>query len=383
MTGLRPTRRGVGVAVAAVVLLGAGLALGNPVLRGLGGFAAATVAVALVPSLVRLRPSVVREVQPTRLERGDRAAARLVVRNDSAQRQPGFVARDHVGGAVTDVDVPALAPGATSEHVYEVPATRRGRIDVGPLTVERADPLGLARSRADVGEVRSVWVHPRRLAIRVVGGGRLRHHHEGVVTDHPLRGSADIRSLREYVLGDELRHVHARASARTGQLVVREYVDPVQPQCTVVLDNRPGMLSAEAFEEAVEVATSIVWSAATEGHSVTLCTAEGDTLAGGDRPVTAQPLLDRLAAVEQAGDTDMAAALDAAGRGGRGGWLAVVTGAADEHVLARLVGMRTFAPVTVFDLSDWPDVATASGVVTVRAATARLAVDRWNGFGVL
>ena len=32
--------------------------------------------------------------------------------------------------------------------------------------------------------------------------------------------------------------MHWRASARAGQLLVREYVDPVQPQCTVVLDDR-------------------------------------------------------------------------------------------------------------------------------------------------
>lgn len=382
MTGLRPTRRGVGVAVTAVVLLGAGLGLGNPVLRGLGGFAAAAVAVALVPSLVRLRPTVEREVHPTRLERGDRATARLVVRNDGAQRQPAFVARDRVGGSSVEVTVPALAPGAVSEHVYEVPAPRRGRIDVGPLTVERADPLGLARSRVEVGEVESLWVHPRRLPVRVTGGGRLRHHHEGVVTDHPLRGSADIRSLREYVLGDELRHVHARASARTGQLVVREYVDPVQPRCTVVLDNRTGVLDADAFEEAVEVAASIVWSAVTEGHSVTLCTAGGDDPPGRDHAETAEELLDRLAAVERSDAAEMTAALDRAGRGGRGGWLAVVTGAPDEAVLARLLGMRTFAPVTVFDLSGWPDTATVPGVVPIRATTARLAVDRWNGLGV-
>jgi uncharacterized protein (DUF58 family) len=382
MTGLRPTPRGIGVAAVAVVLLATGLALSNPVLRGVGGFAAAAVAVALVPSLVRLRPAVERDVHPTRLERGEHATARLVVRNDSGQRQPAFIAVDHVGGAAKEVEIPALPPGAASESYYDVPAVRRGRMDIGPLTVERTDPLGLARSRTDVGDVRSVWVHPRRHAVRVTGGGRLRHHHEGVVADHhPLRGSTDIRALREYVIGDELRHVHARASARTGQLVVRDYVDPVQPRCTVVLDNRPAV-DADVFEEAVEVAASIVWSAATEGHRVRLCTAQCDSLDGGDRPATAEPLLDRLAGVELTAGASLAFALDAAAAGGRGGWLAVVSGGTDPEVLARLVGMRGFTPVTLFDLSGRSETLAAPGVVTVRGATARLAIDRWNGSGV-
>lgn len=380
--GLRPTARGVGTAVVAVALLAAGVLLGNPVLRGLGGFAAGALAVALVPSLVRLRPAVERTVRPTRLERGQQATARLAVRNDTGQRQPGFTARDRVGGAVAtgfvDVAVPTLRPGRSSEHRYAIPAVRRGRIDVGPFTVERADPLGLARSRTEVGDVVPVWVHPRRLPARVAGGGRLRHHHEGVPGDRPLRGSADVRALRAYLPGDELRHVHWRASARAGHLIVREYVDPVRPQCTVVLDNRPTALSADAFEEAVEVAASVLWAAAAAGHRVTLCTADGDVLPAAEQA----PLLDRLAAVTQTDGADLVGALEVTTRGARGGWLIVVTGAADREVLGRLVGLAGtrggYAPVTVFDVSGWPDAATTPGVVTVRGATARGALDRWN-----
>jgi uncharacterized protein (DUF58 family) len=360
-------------------VFGAGLLLGNAVLRGVGGFAAAAVVIALVPGLTRLRPAVDRTVRPSRLQRGESATARLVVRNDGGQRQPAFTARDLVGGEVREIAVPALAAGDTSDHLYEIPALRRGRIDVGPLTVERSDLLGLARSRTDIGNVESLWVYPRRHVVRVAGGGRLRHHHEGIVPDQPLRGSTDVRSLREYQPGDELRHVHWRASAKTGQLVVREYVDPVQPHCTVVLDNRLTALTADAFEEAVEVATSVLWSAIGEGHRIMLRTAEGETLHGGDRVEAAQPLLDRLAGVGQVDGADLVRVLDATRRGGGGGWLVVVSGAADPAVLGSLVGMRGFAPVTLFDVSGWMVAATTPGIVTVRGATAKDAVETWNG----
>ncbi len=364
--------------MAAVVLLGAGLVLGIPVVRGLGGFALGALVVALVPSGVRLRPVATRTLHPVRLERGERATAQLVLTNDRNQRQPAFTALDRAGEAVIAVAVPALAPGATSEHVYDVPTARRGLMQVGPLTLERADPLGLARFRTDLGEPAALWVYPHRIPVRVAGSGRLRHHHEGTVTDRPVRGSSDLRSLRTYVPGDELRHVHARASARTGTLIMRELVDPVQPHCTVVLDNRPTALGVEAFEEAVDIAASIVWSAVVAGHRVVLRTAEGDAWRAAERPETMQPMLDRLAAVVQVAGADLVRTLELARRAGGGGWLVVVTGAADRTVLASMAGMRGFSPVTVFDVSGWPEAAAAPGVVTVRGRTAVEAVDQWN-----
>jgi uncharacterized protein (DUF58 family) len=221
--------------------------------------------------------------------------------------------------------------------------------------------------------VAPLWVLPRRHPVRVAGGGRLRHHHEGLVPDRPLRGSTDLRAVREYVPGDELRLVHWRASARVGKLLVREYVDPVQPHCTVLLDTRAGALDADAFEEAVEVAASVLWSAARAGHRIALATAGAD-------PDDGVPPLDRLASVAQAADQDLVRALDVLRRGPRGGWLVLVTGAAQPPVLAGLAALRGgFAPITVFDVSGWGESVDAPGIVTVRGRTARAALDLWNG----
>ena len=60
-----------------------------------------------------------------------------------------------------------------------------------------------------------------------------------------MAGAMDLRALRPYVPGDELRHLHWKATARTGQLMVREYVDPAQPWCVVVLDTRRDVLDAD------------------------------------------------------------------------------------------------------------------------------------------
>lgn len=375
---MRLTRRGVAALAAVPPLLVAGYLLGHPVLSGLGAVTAAAVLVALVPRVGPVRPTVARTVEPRRLERGERATAMLVVRNDSAQGQPAFVATDRAGPIVTELPVPALPPGGSSAHRYDVPTDRRGRLDVGPLTVERSDLLGFARSRTEVGDVLPLWVLPKRHPVRVAGGGRLRHHHEGPVPDRPLRGATDLRAVREYVPGDELRHVHWRASARAGQLLVREYVDPVQPHCTVVLDTRPGALDADAFEEAVEVAASVLWAAAAAGHRVTLVAGDGMDPAGtgadGGRAV-----LDRLAAVTQRPGHDLVRTLNAVRRGPRGGWLVLVTGAAEPAVLAVLTALRGgFTPITVFDLSGWADTVDAPGIITIQGRAAGAVLGMWN-----
>jgi uncharacterized protein (DUF58 family) len=394
-------------------LVVAGQLLGHPVLTGLGAFAVAAVLVALVPTSGRIRPAVERTVHPQRLERGQPASAVLVVRNDTAQRQPAFVAADRtrssgpagpgsgsgttvdatvdnsvdsaVGDAaddvaVTEVAVPALPPGGTSVHRYAVPTARRGRLEIGPLRVDRSDPLGLAQSRTLVGDAVSLWVLPRRHPVRVAGGGRSRHHHEGLVPDRPLRGTTDLRALREYVPGDELRHVHWRASAKIGQLLVREYVDPVQPHCTVVLDTRETTLDADAFEEAVEVAASVLWAAAGEDHHVALVTDRPGPPAGGRGPDGGRVALDRLAAATRRPGHDLARTLEAVRRGPRGGWLVLVTGSADPAVLGAVTALREgFRPITVFDLSGWAQSVDVPGAVTVRARTAREALELWNG----
>jgi hypothetical protein len=90
--------------------------------------------------------------------------------------------------------------------------------------------------------------------------------------------------------------------------------------------------------------------------------------------------LDRLAAVARHPDHDLATVLEAVRRGPRGGWLVLVTGAADPAALAAVTALREgFAPVTVFDLSGRAQAVVVPGVVAVREPTAAAALAAWNG----
>ncbi|NJN95197.1 MAG: DUF58 domain-containing protein [Anaerolineales bacterium] len=66
---------------------------------------------------------------------------------------------------------------------------------------------------------------------------------------------------REYRSGDSLRQIHWRSTARTGQLVVKEFSDDEQQAFTVVLDLQAdlsiGAGKFSTFETAIRLAASI------------------------------------------------------------------------------------------------------------------------------
>jgi uncharacterized protein (DUF58 family) len=125
-------------------------------------------------------------------------------------------------------------------------------------------------------------------------------------------GSITFDALREYVIGDELRHVHWRTTARVGELMVREHVDTSLPRIVVLLDDRAhGYVDAkdresELFESACEAAASIVAAAVREDLPVALHLVSGAAAdSGGRRPVHgAREYLDLLAEAALHGDTN-------------------------------------------------------------------------------
>ncbi|MBK1789084.1 DUF58 domain-containing protein [Prauserella cavernicola] len=376
---MRLTRRGVVVFVLAVVLLAGGHWGGYPLLRALGAVLLGAVVAAIVLTARGLRVAVERIVYPDRVERGSPAVARLRVRNPGTGRQPALLATDGLGDEPQTVRVRPLQPGAEATYHYELPTRRRGRLTVGPLTLHRVDPFALARNRLPTGETSALWVHPRQLPARALVGGHPRHHHEGASTDDSLRGSVDLQDVREYVPGDEVRHLHWKATARTGRLMVRDLADPQQPRFTVLLDTRPGSLSESSFEEGVDLAASLLSASARAGHHSRLVTSAGSDLPTAGGVHAARLLLDELAEVTQTGEAGAAVVPDllSASRG-TGGCLVLVT--SPEAELTSLSWLRNrFSAIFLFALGELEQHAAAvAGARVLSAAGAEQAVRQWN-----
>ncbi|KAB1128432.1 DUF58 domain-containing protein, partial [Micromonospora sp. AMSO12t] len=335
------TARCVGLLVAAVVLLGVGFRFAYPELTLLGAAAGIAVGYAVLSAAWRPRLEVTRSADPDRVARGEPAAMTLTVRNAGRLRAASLVAEDRCGDRAVPVPLLRLRPGRDTTVRYEVPTARRGVVPVGPLRVTRRDPLGLVALARPYGGTVPVWVHPRVHPLNAVPTGAGRSL-DGRVDKVP-HGSITFDSLREYVVGDELRRVHWRTSARVGELMVRENVDTSLPRIVVLLDNRaaahPERLDgvAESFESACEAAASVLVAAYREDLPVVLLLVAPES-AGGD--AAAQGPLDRLAAAELADGGDLQPATTRLRRERLGDTLVFLTGPGGRDDLGTVGALR-------------------------------------------
>lgn len=370
---IRLTRRGAGVLAGTAGLFVFGQWAGYPFFLAISGAGAGVLIAAIVATGRRPRVAVSREVYPDRVERGQPAVATLRVHNPTGRRHGAFTAGDRIGAVTRTVTIRALRPGVETVQAYELPTERRGRHQVGPLVLERADPFGLGHRRLTTGETATLWVHPRVHAMTPPGGGRPRHHHEGAAADERLRGSDDLREVREYVPGDEIRHLHWKATARTGRLMVRDYIDPHQPRFTVLLDSR---LRGPRLEEAVDTAASLAGSAARADRPTRLVSSGGLDVDTGGGPRAMRPLLDALCVVEPS--SSPALVPETLTRSGIGG-LAVVTAGGSPADRAAVAALRErYSPLILFVLGDAETFNGISGAMVLSVSDAADAARRWN-----
>ncbi|WP_166789677.1 DUF58 domain-containing protein [Cryobacterium fucosi] len=234
---------------------------------------------------VAIRPvavTVSRAFRPAVVEAGREAVVALTVRNLSARPLYGLRWRD-TGGPGLPTPGALVLPGldrfeggrdngADAVRLeYTLVPRHRGIYSSGPLRLERYDPFGLASSGWAVGEPHDLVVTPTATplpGVGLTGGGgdgeareRLRH----------LNHNSDELFAREYRPGDPLRRVNWPATARHGEIMVRQEEHRSNPVARIVLDTAlrgrpappPGQgpdrrfRHDQAFEVAVELVASV------------------------------------------------------------------------------------------------------------------------------
>lgn len=342
------TTRGASFAGCGVVLVAAGMLLGQYDVTRVGVLLLVLTALALL--LVRrhgLHLEVDRTVVPGQVAVDERSVVTVRVRNTEAGPTPVLMAEESIDYALGDRPrfvLPALRPGTTREVQYTVRSHTRGVHRVGPLRVRVRDPFGLTLRTAAVSGHAEVVVLPRVVPLsagRSLGSGI---GTEGTIPHMVALHGEDDQTIREYRDGDDLRRIHWPATARTGDLMVRQEDRPAKRRAVVLLDSRRGGHAgsgrAGSFEWSVTMAASVVGHLVDSAYAVHLVVADPGADRGTRHDDTLPGALDSLARVELADDDATRAVLhDASALTGQGGLVVYVGGPLpddDAHALAAL-----------------------------------------------
>jgi uncharacterized protein (DUF58 family) len=159
------------------------------------------------------------------------------------------------------------AESATMSYTLRPP--RRGAFEIGPLLLAYSDPFGMAVSFSSMGKRDPLIVTPH--VVELPDSGVWLEAPDGAARLVQLTGvgNADDLMTREYRRGDALRRVHWRASARHGELMVRQEEQRAYPEATIAIDTRaigypdleeaapPEPATSEYFEWAVTMLASL------------------------------------------------------------------------------------------------------------------------------
>ncbi|WP_117209197.1 DUF58 domain-containing protein [Allorhizocola rhizosphaerae] len=271
---IRPTARGVAVAVLAATALGLGWWWRYPGLIAVGAGFAVLLLSAFASVAARVDVTARRSVEPLQVERFGRCTDAVELVHNGRRFAVTVDAVESVGGEQVPVLSTTLRPRGSAESRIDVPTSRRGTITVGPLKLRRLGIAGLTRAEWEEAGVVKVRVLPRVLPLHGIPVGSTRW--VAGSDERIARGGTDIVGMRDYLPGDDLRRLHWATSARVGRLMVREDADPSRGRVTLLLDDRASAYASPAdFEEAVDAAASIAGAASAAGHPVAVRTASG------------------------------------------------------------------------------------------------------------
>jgi hypothetical protein len=128
----------------------------------------------------------------------------------------------------------------------------------GPTLPWVAGLLGVARRSEPRGLEVEVAPLDRVAADLTVFAGGLTNDLDGATSQQLSMSDLAFHALREYVPGDDLRHVHWRSSAKAGELLVRQYHETRRGHVTVLVDGSASSYRRlRDFELAVSVGASI------------------------------------------------------------------------------------------------------------------------------
>jgi uncharacterized protein (DUF58 family) len=187
----------------------------------------------------RLRPLTGSlRLERDRVRQGDRVDGELELQSDNASGRlevrlalpPGLVVeRD-------DLRALALRAGESVTLDLTLRGERWGAYSDARVRVRRYDRLRLVADEHEIELGRPLRVYAEEVALRAVARP---HETEASVGDEVARSKGEgieLAELRPFVVGDDLRRINWRATARTGELVVNQFLPERNTTVVLLLD---------------------------------------------------------------------------------------------------------------------------------------------------
>jgi uncharacterized protein (DUF58 family) len=263
----RPTLRGYALLALALMTYLAGRIVGTweLYLFGFAFFLAFVVSWLSVLATGR-RIQAERTIFPDRPVAGDEPELMVTLKNSSILPGPELLLRNPLGSLCPgdlEAEVDSLAPRGST-----VLKSRTGKVNRGVHVLPRAeaiaeDHLGLVKATHRVSEPLIVTVLPRIVNLEscaLYPDIGLKHDWSGT---RGLRtfGASEFRGVRPHQPGEPLSHIDWKATAKTGNLMIREMEEPAGADVTLLLDGTADQIRGEFpdnnFELAVRVAGSV------------------------------------------------------------------------------------------------------------------------------
>ena len=312
-TGARFSLGPVTAVGATAILLGvfsylAGWLLGWVELLVVAAACLAAILVAVPFIIGRSRVEIERNLANDRISVGADVEVELIASNPGRTPNRRLEVEERVGIGTLDFVVPTLAAGSQHRIPYRLTPVRRTKLALGPAVLSRSDPLGLLRRSVPQSSTDVCWVYPRTELLRPLPVGFAKDL-EGPTSDASPAGDVAFHAVRPYTTGDDRRHIHWLSTAKTGELMVRHYVDNRRPHLAVFLDTAADEYDDETFETAVSCAASMAASMIDQRLPVSLRLG-GTTVMGARQPGdrhTALEALTQCSTVSGSSDPNMLA----------------------------------------------------------------------------
>jgi uncharacterized protein (DUF58 family) len=189
-----------------------------------------------------------------------------------------------------------ISARSSARSLFNFEFPRRGIYPVRGFSVRSRFPFGLIERRRQINANGEIVVYPSPQPVDDFY--HLLPFTQGQ-TEMPVRGSGtDLYAIRQYIRSDHPHHINWKATAKTTQMMVREFARDDDRRVTVALDDGAFSTEAEAFstegdrtpdadhrppatghsfERAVTLAASLIAHFGSEGAQVRLITSREDS----------------------------------------------------------------------------------------------------------